>query len=326
MAIFYPVAHRSDEEIAAIKARYETFDEQSIPHILRDSLGMSAVSWKKPESWSTSHIIYMVTVSERERPVVLRANIGWGKPEVYMEVEKRITDEVATMSIPVNRILYVDASRKKFPFDFQLQDMLEGMDIEAHFHGTREDYDQISFDLGRYVAMWGELRYEGFGRFDNPKSTMYDYIVTRLDEDIAFLCDKKILLYPDKVRNLFETYKPVMNVKTGTLVQYDLADHNMMFDGKRTITGIYDWEAAIIGDPVLDLASAPTWKTQYPRQKKMIEGYKSIRDLPNFFQEKMDIYRLRTMIWKMVYAKRVGILNDDRKKKFDAALSPFGLS
>lgn len=332
--IFYPVAHRSDEEIAALFKRYELFDTNLIPGIFK-VLGMTAISWRKPESWSTSHVIYIVTVKERPRPLVLRANIGWGEPERYMQIEKIITDKVATLGVPVNRIVHVDISRSTHPFDYQIQEMLEGSDIEDHFHGTRADYDQLSFDLGRYVGMWGELELNGFGRFDEEKAlqadlvgtknSMYDYMVVRLDQDIAYLADAGVVtrVRADAMRKLFETHKPVMSVKKGTLVQYDLADHNIMFDGTRTITGIFDWEAAVVGDPILDLASAPTWKTFFPREEKMIEGYKSVRDLPSFFKEKMAIYRLRTMLWKMVYAIRAGILNDDRKKKFDASLAPF---
>lgn len=333
--IYYPVAHRSDEEITALKARYEHFNESLVPALVKDSVGMTAVSWKKPESWSTSHVIYIVTVAGRDRPIILRANIGWGEPEAYMMVEKLITDEVATLSVPVNRILHVDISRRVYPFDFQIQDALEGGDIEDNFHGTRTDYDQLSFDIGRYVGMWGDLSFAQFGRFNvgaavngrlvGTKQSMYEYIIVRLDEDIRYLVDAKVLTVEkaDAVRNLFEKYKPVMSVNVGTLVQYDLADHNVMFDGKCSVTGIFDWEAAVVGDPLLDLASAPTWKTFYPREKKLIDGYRSVRDLPNFWKEKIAIYRLRTMLWKMVYAIRTGILTDDRKKKFDAALAPF---
>jgi len=335
--IFYPVAHRSDEEIRALALRYETFDENLIPAMVRDSVGMTAVSWRKPESWSTSHVIYIVTVRERERPIVIRANIGWGKPETYMAVEKLITDRVATLNVPVNRILYVDTSRTVYPFDYQIQDMLEGVDIEANFHGTRQDYDQLSFDIGRYVAMWGELSLEGFGRFDpslaaagnreGTKTSMYEYITVRLDDDIKHLVDHGVMSFAkgEAVRQLFEVHKPVCNVKQGTLVQYDLADHNIMFDGAHTVTGIFDWEAAVVGDPVLDLASAPTWKTHHPREAKMIEGYASVRSLPHFFKEKMNIYTLRTMLWKMVYAMRAGILNEERKRKFDSSLAPYKL-
>lgn len=332
--IFYPVAHRSQEEIDALKFRYETFDAAVIPEIFRSSLGYSVISWEKPASWSTSHVIYFVTVKEQKESLVLRANIGWGEPEYYLDIEKLITDKVAALGVPVNCILHVDTSRKHFPFDFQIQEKLIGMDIEDHFHGSQADYDVMSFDLGKYVAMWGELTFDGFGRFTpsrtllvGSKKSMYDYVIVQLDNDLKFLADGGVVSVSqaDQIRKIFEEYKEVMNIKRGTFVQYDLADHNMMFDGKRTITGILDWEAAVVGDSMLDLASAPTWKTYFPRKEKMIEGYRSIRDLPEYFEEKMNIYTLRTMIWKMVYALRAGILNNDRKNKFDAALIPFGL-
>lgn len=329
--IFYPVAHRTQEQIDALKHRYETFDDAIIPQLVKGSVGLTVTTWIKPTTWGTSHVTYIVSVKEQQRPVVLRANIG-GTSEMYMNVEKLITDKVATLAIPVNRISYVDTSRNTYPFDYQIQEALEGVDIEDHFHGTREAYDQMSFDLGQYVAMWGDMTFDGFGRFDEQaagagmlqgtKASMYDYIVVRLDEDVRYLADAGLLSVEkaDMVRNLFETNKPVMSVKRGTLVQYDLADHNIMFDGVRTITGIFDWEAAVVGDPILDLASCPTWKTHYPREKKLIEGYRSVRDLPTFFQEKMNIYCLRTMIWKMVYAVRAGILNDERMKRFASSM------
>lgn len=333
--IFYPVVHRSQQEIDALKRRYETFDDSVIPALVKESVGFTATTWVKPSSWGTSHVTYIVSVKERARPVVVRANIGIGEPEVYMQVEKLITDQVAVLGIPVNRIMYVDITRDIHPFDYQIQDALEGNDIEDHFIGTREAYDRMSFDLGRYIAIWGNLTYTGFGRFDagsakggilsGTKSTMYDYIIVRLDEDLKYLADAEVISVErvGLIRTLFETHKPVMSIKNGTLVQYDLADHNIMFDGEKTITGIFDWEAAVIADPMLDLASCPTWKTYYPRENKLIEGYTSIRPLPTFYKERIHIYRLRTMIWKMVYAIRAGILNDDRKKKFEDAVKPF---
>lgn len=277
-------------------------------------------------------MVYIVTVKEQARPLMLRANIGYGPPETYMLVEKLLTDKVAALGIPVNKVLFADISRKQFPFDFQIQEQLEGKDIEDHFHGSKIEYDELSFQLGKCTALWGEFEFDGFGRFDDKvngtKLSMYDYMIVQLDNDISFLVDAGVVSKSQRgaIRNLFENYKDVMYVKKATLVHYDLADHNIMFDGKHTITGIFDWEAAVAGDPMLDIASAPTWKTHYPRDEKMIEGYRSIRPLPELFQEKIDIYRLRTMIWKMVYAIRAGILNEDRKKKFDAALIPFNLN
>ena len=116
-----------------------------------------------------------------------------------------------------------------------------------------------------------------------------------------------------------------MKIKSGSLIHHDLADHNIMFKNSK-ITGIFDWEACCIGDPVLDLASCPTWKTHFPREQKLIEGYTSVTSLPNHFVEKMRIYKLRTMLWKMVFAIRANIVTENRKQKFLSALIPFGIT
>ncbi len=335
--IYYRHAHRSQEEIDIIKKRYELFDDSVMPAIFKAALGFTAISWERPDSYGTTHVIYIVSVKEQKDPLIFRAIVGITKPEIEMKTEQLITDQVRTLGVPVNKIIYVDISRRTFPFDFHIQEVMLGEDIEDHFNGTKEEYDHMSFVLGTHIAAFDQLSFDKYGLFDEhealneklvgTKQSFFDYIITRLDEDIQFIRDNAVVTtkQADEMRTSFDTYKPVINIAKGTLVHHDLADHNIMYlDGK--ITGIFDWDRAVIGDPVLDLASCPTWKTHYPREEKLIEGYCSVHDLPDHFWDKMHIYRLRTTIWKMVFAVRAGILNDTRRQRFIDALTPFGIA
>jgi aminoglycoside phosphotransferase (APT) family kinase protein len=337
--IYYAVAHRKQEEIDSFKTRYEVFDTSLIPKIFKQSMGLEAVKWDRSKSWGSSHVIYFVKVKREKRPLVLRANTGFNpEPEIMMLVEKMVADQVNAMKIPTNIVRFVDVTRKNFAFDYQIEEMLQGQDVEDHFRGNQKDYDNLSFQLGSLVAKFHKLEYPGFGRFDfssalkgklmGSKKNFYEYIVTRLDSDLEYLKEAKLITSNavDRIIDLFKDYKPIINVKQGVLVHHDLADHNIMSENGK-ITGIFDWEACVVGDPVLDLASCPTWKTHYPREKKLLEGYQSITNLPKDFGEKMKIYRLRTMLWKMVYAIRARILGtgDVRTKVFYDALAPFKL-
>lgn len=337
--IYYAVAHRSQEEIDSFKNRYKVFDVSYIPPIFKETFQLTVIDVKPSTSWGSSHVIYFVTVKERKNILVLRANLGFNKkPEVMMKVEKLICNEVEKMGVPTNKVLYVDISRKKYSFDFQIEECLVGSDIENNFKGTKGEYDKMSFDLGVYIATYSKIQFDKFGMFDEEfakknvllgsKNNFFEYIITCLDQDIFYLTEGNVISVEvgKKIINLFEEYKPIINnVKRGSLIHHDLADHNIFFR-ENHITGIFDWEAAIIGDPVLDLASCPTWRTFYPREEILINGYKSIIPLPEYFQEKMNIYRLRTMLWKIVYAIRMNILNDTRKQKFYEALKLFNLS
>lgn len=335
--VYYTVAHRSQEEIDSFKSRYQTFNASVIAPIFKKHLNLTISNIRQATSWGSSHVIYFVDVDSQKKSLVFRANTGFNPhPEVVMLVEKMITDDVARVGVPTNKILFVDVTRREYPFDYQIEEMLEGSDIEDNFKGTQEEYDKLSFELGRYVAKFHSLTFPGFGKFDEKtalkgelkgtKNTFYEYLMTALLKDLEYLVNAEVIT--DNVSNsmlgVFEDNKEIINSSQGVLVHHDLADHNIMFDGSK-ITGIFDWEACVVGDPVLDLASAPTWKTHYPREEKMLEGYQSITPLPDNFEVKKNIYKLRTMIWKMVYAIRAGILDEARKQKFYAALKPFGL-
>lgn len=335
--IYYRHAHRSQEEIDVVKKRYELFDVSLLPEIFKKALGLTAVSWVRPDSYGTMHVIYKVSVKEKTKQFLLRANCTIPKPEIEMKLEQLITQKVALLDVPVNHILHVDISRREFPFDFQIQEVLNGADLEDHFGGTKDQYDRMSFALGQYVAQLGEIQLDGFGRFDEKqviqgnligtKKSFSGYIEVCLEDDLRFIVDSGIItvITATSIQKLFDHYRPVMDIPKGSLVHHDLADHNFMHVKDR-ITGIFDWENAVVGDPVLDLASCPTWTTHFPREVKLLEGYRSVRALPDHFGEKMQIYRLRTMIWKMVFALRAGILNEKRRQRFFDILSPFGIS
>lgn len=197
--MYYRHAHRSQEEIDVTKKRYQLFDVSLIPQIFKKALGLTAVSWVRPDSYGTIHVIYKVRVKEHAKEYLLRANISIPKPEAEMKLEQLITEKVAPLGVPVSRILHVDISRRSVPFDFQIQEVLPGVDLEDHFEGTKEDYDRMSFTLGTYVARLAELRFERFGRFAaqevhkntliGTKASFPDYIAVRLDEDLRFLVD-----------------------------------------------------------------------------------------------------------------------------------------
>ncbi len=335
--IYYRHAHRSQEEIDIVAKRFELFDVSWIPKIFKQALGLTAVSWVRPDSYGTIHVIYKVSVEEQSKQYLLRANCNIPAPEIEMKLEQLIAKKVTLLDVPVNHILHVDISRKVFPFDFQIQEVLLGADLEDHFNGSEDDYDRMSFALGQYVARLGDIQLDGFGRFDEKqviqgnlvgtKKSFPDYIEVCLDEDLRFIADSGQITVKiaTSLRKLFDQYRRVMDVPKGSLVHHDLADHNFMHVGDRII-GIFDWENAVVGDPVLDLASCATWTTHFPREVKLLEGYRSVRALPDHFQKKMQIYRLRTMIWKMVFALRAGILNEKRRRRFFDALSPFGIS
>jgi fructosamine-3-kinase len=77
---------------------------------------------------------------------------------------------------------------------------------------------------------------------------------------------------------------------------------------------------------MLSKPSAPTWKTLYERETQLMAGFKSIVPLPENYQEKINLYRLRTVIWKVVHNLKFNLINQERLTRFYNALTPFEIS
>lgn len=330
-------AYFSDEEITKSQNRYSLFDTSYIPKIFKDVLNLKVKSFEKPNSWGLPHVIYIAKFENNE-DLALRANLAPKKPEVNLLIEKLIAEKVKKAGIKTNEIIYVDISRKKYPFDFQIQEKLAGLDPEIVFEGDRKDYDRISFQLGQTIAKLSEITFNKFGRFDEnealknnligTKNNHYDYIVTELESNLEFIGNNNYLTNTQiqRILKLFDGNKQIINLEKGSLVHYDLADHNLRYNPQTfDLELIFDWESAVSSDPMLDLASCPTWTTLYEREKTLLKGYQSIKKLPDNYQDLINLYRLRTVIWKIVHNIRFGIINEKRLKKLSNALLHFNI-
>lgn len=330
-------ANRSIAEVEKLKKKYDLFDVSYIHKIIKDIVDLKVINIQKPLNIGLPHVTYVISV-QNHKDLVFRANLGTDEPEIQLLKEKVIADVAIKNRIPSNNILHVDITRKKYPFDFQIQEKFNGLDAEIEFKGTKEDYDTYSFDIGCLIARLSDIEFSGYGHFADEmilqnklvgeNNSFYDYIYLELCEQIDKIVGGKFVSAETgrDILNLFESHKDLIDVKKSSLVHYDLADHNLRYDPKNyKVVAVYDWEATVCGDSCLDLASSPTWKTLYPRQDKLIEGYLSLKEKPDHFQEKLNIYRLRTIIWKMVQNMKFNLINPQRIKRLQNALDPYHL-
>lgn len=330
-------ANRTLEEVSFLKKKYELFNTELLADIFDRSLGLKVIGYEKPKNVGLPHVTYIVHFDSHE-DMIFRSNLGPNLVEVELLKEKLVADLVKEKGLPTNEIVYVDISRKTFSFDFQIQKLLGGVDAEVEFLGNQNDYDKYSFSLGQLIAKFSEICLPGFGHFENKSienenligemKTFKDYIFLELIEQIESIKNAGYISQKtsQSVIKIFEDADELFNIKQGSLVHYDLADHNIRYNPKTfEVVAAYDWEASVVGDTFLDLASSPTWKTIYPREKKLIEGFSSVKKLPADYKERMDLYRLRTVIWKIIHNIKFSLVTPERMLRLKSALEPFGL-
>lgn len=100
----------------------------------------------------------------------------------------------------------------------------------------------------------------------------------------------------------FITWQQEPFVTTGSLLHGDLNDYNVFWDGKRL--EIIDWEDALIGDPIFDLAGWGCF-TGHPKEEwaAFLEAYYG-GAVPNGFWPLFNLYMLRIALSRLVYLHR----------------------
>ena len=206
-------ANRTVEEALVYKnKKYDLFDTSTIADIFERVLHKKVIGFEKPLNIGLPHVSYVVHIDGGD-DLFFRANLGPIEPEVQLIKEQLTSDVACAHGLPANYIIHVDISRQLYPFDFQIQEMVKGLDAEIEFHGTKENYDTFSFSLGQLVARLSEITVSGFGQFAPEKvlekklvgesETFYEYIQIQLEEEIQEI-EKAgfITLFAEKLREL----------------------------------------------------------------------------------------------------------------------------
>jgi hypothetical protein len=266
----------------------------------------------KESSAGTGHIIYFVETDKW--PLVYRGTVWLEDAEYYMSLEEQFIQQCKEADIPTSNIIASDTSRSVYNFDYQIMSILPWSDLETERVGTKEQYDKISKELGKMAALEYKMPVQDRWRFTNSnteliwaKNTAFDYLTAYLDYDLWVIEANDILdaAACNYIKEFFQQHKDMINEQQQAyLVHHDLADHNIRYDTDTySINALYDRENAVWFDPICEVWSAPTRSCHYPRLELMKAGFlQELWYVPPHFEEKINIYLLRTIIWKMAFA------------------------
>ena len=233
----------------------------------------------------------------------------------YMEVEATLMDRVRPLGVPTPHIYAVDAWRTRYPFAWQLMEMVPSPDLNRLYKAGNLDSLAVMHQLGRYIALWQQIRTPGYGPYNtctlHHEHTLVgllpayrDYYMLNMDRHLNFLTQKEFIDV-DQARvvvELVKTNSRYLDIPHGCLVHKDIALWNLLGD-QNTIHSVIDWDDAVSGDPTDDLSLIGCFHSG-DEIRALIEGYLSVKPLPEEFERRFWLHMLRNMIFKAVI--RVG--------------------
>lgn len=168
--------------------------------------------------------------------------------------------------------------------------------------------------LGSALARIHSVKTSGFGPIDpvagqNKLKGIHqkwpNYFFKNLQKHLMFLKTAKVISSKDHkvITKIFDKYKNKIICKTPSLLHSDVANHNAIYSSGKII--LVDWEDAISGDPLYDIAFYVTGVYENGEWiDTFLEGYKKVNKSPVNFDLLFWLYFLRISLFKAIIRYR----------------------
>lgn len=285
--------------------------EKRVREMLTDHFGEEEFTFS-PANGQGNHLTYMAT--HKGTNYFVRIENG-PEGDEYMEVESALIERVRPLGVPTPHIFAVDAWRTRYPFAWQLMEMVPYPDLNHLYKAGSLDSKAVMHQLGRYIALWQQITTSGYGPYNTDSlrhngemvgllPTYRDYYFLNMERHLSFLVQKKFMDTDQarRIDELIRTHTSCLDISGGCLVHKDIALWNLLGDAN-TIHSVIDWDDSVSGDPTDDLSLIGCFHSGN-EMRALIDGYCSVKPLPEEFERRFWLHMLRNMIYKAVI--RVG--------------------
>jgi aminoglycoside phosphotransferase (APT) family kinase protein len=217
-------------------------------------------------------------------------------------------------------VVAVDVTRKQVPFEFEVVEAVKGVCLKDFDEDESRTLRALA-SLGSLVARLHEQPLHGNGLLDTAPLAAFpesdprglherwsDYVLLRLHEHIA-RC--RVLGIVDEregewIDGEFRRASDWLDDVPAVLLHGDLGSHNVFVNGDDEASTLVDWEDALAGDPLYEIAF---WATFHPQRRwaAFLEGYRRISNLPDDAGRRFWLYFLRIALAKTVVRDRFGL-------------------
>lgn len=265
----------------------------------------------------TYHVVHRIDRLS-DPPIVVRSTL----PNLFVEDRSLLLDGWAAHWLGGSLApagLGVQFATQGAPFDYALLDFAKGHSLRDLGDAVLDDKPNLPAVIGAALKRVHRVEAKGAGLLDldSPRASerptgahrhWIDYVELRLSEHLAACTNAGYLnaTLAIEISELFATMRGALHNRPLRLLHGDPGNHNIFLSSDlQGVTALVDWEDALAGDPLFDVAM---WSTFHPprRLPAFLSGYGLPR--PNIEQQRLiALYFLRIALSKTVHRHRFGI-------------------
>lgn len=303
-----------------------------------ESTSIEATSLHEITEPGTFHELFIATDREDHRWVVKVNRL----PEFFVDVsflyERVVSEALSARQISHASVVAADCSRQVVPFDFEVMDFIDGRSYKS-FDTDEGSVEARLPSVAQYLRSCHQISGDGYGLLggdtQSPEAplvgshrTWNDYLSLRLDTHLDMVAAAGLVSEAERrrIQGIFEAVGNETQPAPSRLLHGDCGPHNAISTSGQSAI-LIDWEDALLGDPLFDLAM---WATFNP-QRRWGGFFGAYFESPWEPDHLFWIYFLRISLAKTVVRLRFGYTDSPgrepaslRIQKALAALSSIG--
>jgi len=298
---------------------------EEIKKLVKCAFGEDKIEYLEEMEEGYFNAIYYIRLSQG-REVILK--VAPSKEVLLLTYEKdimRAEVEVlrlikAKSSVPVPRVYFYDNSGSIIENEYYFMEKIIGEPyskaVDTH---TEEEKNKIEESIGRYNSLINDIKCDTFGYYaqqDKQRDNWADAFLIMIKdilEDGSHFDIPLPLPYDEIYELILDNASYLKEVKTASLVHWDLHPGNIFIDEKNQISGIIDCERALWGDPLMEvyfsnMFNPNNFSKGYSKEMLKTKAEKCRRTMYN-------IYLYLVMVIECTYRQYKS--NDQEKWTFD---------
>ncbi len=315
------------EKLTQLREAYKKTSKKTLTDLVENSINEKVLSISPVKNKSTFHTLFFATTKTRR--VIIKLNVigkrSSGFPFVIEEFFQQLLQVKRMPSLAVK----VDVSKTSAPFEYEIIEVAEGESLENQ--NNKKIYTQLGKLFKKIHSLKGNnaglisIESLALNKLVGLSASWRKFFFINFDVHVRKVIQFGMLSKADGafVKKMSEKY--VTNSKKMSLLHNDPSLRNMYADSKK-ITALLDWEDAIIGDPLFEVANMHTFlflPSHFYAFESFCDGY-GVALSTLFTNPLYWVYYLRIALFKAVSRNREGYYNNDGFKidkiRIDTAL------
>lgn len=285
--------------------------------VVARELGVPAVAIMPLDQQGTFHLVHSCRLPDGNTLIVRSSLPVLFNADTSFYADQFIQEALPGAGLPGVAVQAVDCSASQLPYAWMVMDKAAGVSMAALSDAVL-DAPMTMQQLGQAMAqLHGQARGKGYGPVDcaalaagSDLSGVHvawtDFAFCRWEEHCRSAVAAQLLQASeaDVAWAFLREWETAMAVTEGALLHGDPGNPNFfMQDGR--ISALLDWEDAVIGDPLYDVAF---WASFHPRRRwpGFFAGYGSAPVAGSAAAIRFAFYFLRITLAKVLHRQRFG--------------------